>query len=44
MTMGSFNLHEQKSPQCINEPRHKKTCVSGFRPGKTQIGLLSYRD
>ena len=23
------------------EPRHEKTC---FRPGKTQTGLLSYRD
>ena len=26
------------------EPRHKKTCLRGFLPGKTQTGLLSYRD
>ena len=26
------------------EPRHKKTCLRGFRPGKTQTGMLSYRD
>ena len=26
------------------EPRHEKTCLRGFRPGKTQTGLLSYRD
>ena len=25
------------------EPRHKKTCLSGLRPGITQTGLLSYR-
>ena len=27
-----------------NEPRHKKTCLWGLRPGKTQTGLLTYRD
>ena len=27
-----------------NEPRHEKTCLRDFRPGKTQTGLLSYRD
>ena len=26
------------------EPRHEKTCLWGFRPGKTQTGLLSYTD
>ena len=26
-----------------NEPCHEKTCLQGFRPGKTQTGLLSYR-
>ena len=26
------------------EPRHEKTCLRGFRPGKTQTSLLSYRD
>ena len=25
------------------EPRHEKTCLQGFRPGKTQTGLLSHR-
>ena len=28
----------------INEPPHEKTCLRGLRPGKTQIGLLNYRD
>ena len=27
----------------LHEPRHKRTCLRGFRPGKTQSGLLSYR-
>ena len=27
-----------------NEPRHEKTGLPGVRPGKTQTGLLSYRD
>ena len=26
------------------EPCHEKTCLSGFWPGTTQTGLLSYRD
>ena len=26
------------------EPQYKKTCLQGFRPGKTQTGLLSYRE
>ena len=26
------------------EPRHEKTCLQGLQPGKTQTGLLSYRD
>ena len=26
------------------EPRHEKTCLRGFRPSKTQAGLISYRD
>ena len=26
------------------EPRHEKTCLQGSRSGKTQTGLLSYRD
>ena len=30
--------------QALFEPRHEKTCVPGFRPGKTQTGLLRYRD
>ena len=25
------------------EPRYEKTCVRGFRPGKTQTGLRSHR-
>ena len=26
------------------EPRHMKTCLWGLRKGKTQTGLLNYRD
>ena len=26
------------------EPHYEKTCLQGFRPGKTQTGLLSYRE
>ena len=28
----------------LYEPRHEKTCIRGLRQGKTQTGLLSYRD
>ena len=28
----------------IYQPCHEKTCLRGLRPGKTQTGLLSYRD
>ena len=28
----------------LYEPRHPKICLRGFRPGKTQTGLLNYRD
>ena len=28
----------------LSEHRHEKTCLRGFRRGKTQTGLLSYRD
>ena len=27
-----------------NKPHHEKTCLQGLWPGKTQTGLLSYRD
>ena len=26
------------------EPRQEKTCLRGFRPGKTQTGLRSHRN
>ena len=32
------------SSTLLIEPRHEKTCIRGLRPGKTQTGLLSYRD
>ena len=28
----------------ISERRHEKACLRVFWPGKTQTGLLSYRD
>ena len=31
------------SLEVILEPCHEKTCLQGFRPGKTQTDLLSYR-
>ena len=33
----------ESSSSSIFEPRHKKTCLRGLRPGKTRTGLLSYR-
>ena len=30
-----------KDSLCIFEPGHEKTCLRGFRPGKSQTGLLS---
>ena len=38
--------HEKKEKQMIiqtNVPRHEKICLRGFRPGKTQTGLLSFK-
>ena len=32
------------SQKYMYEPRHEKTCLRGFRPGKTQTNLLSYID
>ena len=44
------SLHESSYPECVNfqsapnnEPRHENICLRGFRPGKTQTGLLSYK-
>ena len=34
----------ERNINTLNEPRHEKPCLRGFRPGKTQIGLLNYRD
>ena len=36
-------LDYQHSGLCRYEPRHKKTCLRGLRPGMTKTGLLSYR-
>ena len=33
-----------KCPTLRYEPRHEKTCLRGLQPGKTQTGMLSYRD
>ena len=30
--------------QLIKEAHHEKTCLRGLRPGKTQTGLLSFRN
>ena len=30
--------------QFLYEPRHEKTSLRGLRPGKTQTGLLNYRN
>ena len=42
ITVVSFRMSEWSRKK--TEPRHKKTCLRGFRPGKTQTSLLSYRD
>ena len=39
-----WHYEQWSSALVFSEPRHEKTCVRGFRPGKTQIGLLSFRD
>ena len=38
------NSSPEQQVLVLYEPRHEKTCLWGFRPGKTQTGLLSYRD
>ena len=35
---------EEKVRMGLFEPRHKKTCLWGLQPGKTQTDLLNYRD
>ena len=40
----SSSAHDLKYLYTIYEPHHKKTCLWGLRPGKTQTCLLSYRD
>ena len=34
----------QRNTVLVSEPRQEKTCLQGLPPGKTQTGLLSYRD
>ena len=42
---GQFGSSKTVFSWCtLIEPRHEKTCLRGLRPGKTQTGLLSYRD
>ena len=36
--------HSNVRTRVLNEPRHMKTCLRGFGPGKTQTGLLSFGD
>ena len=40
----AFSLVFTSRIYILYEPHHEKTCLRGLRPGKTQIGLLSYRD
>ena len=43
--LGSLGSHYDWKVHCIlYDPCHNKTCLWGFRPGKIQTGLLSYRD
>ena len=48
---GHGHLHKRnsdvlllKTGYTVFEPRHVKTCLRSFGPGKTQTGLHSYRD
>ena len=34
-------VHVNALPVILYEPRHKKTCLRGLRPGRTQTGLPS---
>ena len=36
-----FDNNPPKFKYMKGEPRHEKTCLQGFRPGKTKTGLLS---
>ena len=38
--MALLNIDPNPHPY---EPRHKKICIRGFRPGKTQTGLHSHK-
>ena len=38
---GNFGLFQLLT---LSEPRHERTCLRGFRPGKTQTSLLCDRD
>ena len=40
---GTCNLKILDLALALNEPHRQKTCLWWFGPGKTQIGLLSYR-
>ena len=39
-----FLYTKEQEEQAWIETRHEKTCLRGFRPGKTQTGLFSYKD
>ena len=39
-----FSMREDSFHLYLYEPHYEKTCLRGLRPGKTQTGLLSYRD
>ena len=39
----SLRLNRQRAEETC-EPCHKKICLQGLRPGKTQTSLLSFRD
>ena len=39
-----WNIESYLKNKILFEPRHEKTCLRGLRPGKTQTGLLNYRD
>ena len=39
----TFLLMDNETIHVRNEPRHQETSLRGFRPDKTQTGLLSFR-
>ena len=41
--LSALTVSQNQELVTLYEPRHEKTCLRGFRPGKTQTGLRIHR-